>query len=85
MHRASLRGPGSVFRGQSWGLELEVIQAGDVHLQGLVGMEREVKISTSPFLPSLQYSEEVPGQCLTFQLFQHLSLPGGHQHTGLLL
>lgn len=43
MYRTSVRGPGSRLRGQSRGLELEVVQAGDVHLQGWMGTEGEAK------------------------------------------
>lgn len=46
MYWASLRGSGSRLRAQGGGLELEVVQAGDVHLQGWMGMEGEGKVST---------------------------------------
>lgn len=51
MHRASLGGPGSGLRDQSRGLELEVVQAGDVHLQGWMGAEGEADVSTPPAPP----------------------------------
>lgn len=51
MYWASLRGPGSRLGAQGWGLELEVVQAGDVHLQGWIGMEGEGEVSTPPVPP----------------------------------
>lgn len=51
MYWASLRGLGRRLRAQDWGLELQVVQAGDVHLQGWMGMEGESQISV-PSCPS---------------------------------
>lgn len=46
MDRASLGGPGSGLRAQGRGLELQVVQAGNVHLQRWIGVEGEGTVST---------------------------------------
>lgn len=63
MYWASLRGPRRGFRAQGWGLELQVIQAGDVHLQGWMVMEGRSKVSTLSRPSSFQLLLRVDRVC----------------------